>query len=73
MLQQLMTQWHHDFKRANGYSELEISQKRSAIEHTLRPDSLENHLTRLHDIGFTHVTPCFQNLNFGAMLAIKAA
>ncbi|MDG4869597.1 carboxy-S-adenosyl-L-methionine synthase CmoA, partial [Guyparkeria sp. 1SP6A2] len=35
---ELLIDLHHDFKRANGYSELEISQKRSAIENVMRPD-----------------------------------
>ena len=37
---------HHDFKRANGYSELEISQKRAAIENVMKVDTLEAHEQR---------------------------
>ena len=40
---ELLTHLHHDFKRRNGYSELEIAQKRQAIEDVLIPDSLEPH------------------------------
>jgi hypothetical protein len=32
---------HHDFKRANGYSELEISQKRSMLENVMLTDSVK--------------------------------
>ena len=39
--QALLTDLHVAFKRANGYSELEIAQKRSAIENVMKPDSLE--------------------------------
>lgn len=49
---ELLIDLHHDFKRANGYSELEISQKRSAIEHVMRPDSIPMHKQRFSEIGF---------------------
>ncbi len=62
---------HHDFKRANGYSELEISQKRSAIENVMRPDTLSEHQQRLTDIGFTHTQVWYQCFNFCSMIAIK--
>lgn len=68
---ELLIDLHHDFKRANGYSELEISQKRSAIEHVMRPDSIPAHRERLSDIGFRSVEVWFQCFNFGSMFAIK--
>ena len=43
----LLTDLHIAFKRANGYSELEIAQKRSAIENVMKPDSLDEHRERL--------------------------
>ncbi|WP_207062556.1 carboxy-S-adenosyl-L-methionine synthase CmoA [Motiliproteus sp. SC1-56] len=63
--------WHHDFKRANGYSDLEISQKRSALEKVMRPDSQERHAERLHAAGFSQVLPWFQCFNFASMVAFK--
>ncbi|ODC02462.1 carboxy-S-adenosyl-L-methionine synthase CmoA [Terasakiispira papahanaumokuakeensis] len=69
--QQWLYELHHDFKRANGYSDMEISQKRSAIEDVLRTDTADDHLKRLTDIGFIPVTQWFQYLNFAAFLAIK--
>lgn len=62
---------HEAFKMANGYSELEISQKRSALENTLIPETIETHHQRLKDIGFSEVITWFQCLNFASMLAIK--
>jgi tRNA (cmo5U34)-methyltransferase len=67
----LLIDLHHDFKRANGYSELEISQKRSAIENVLIPDSIAMHKERLEKIGFSNVEVWFQCFNFGSMFAIK--
>ena len=55
---------HLDFKRANGYSELEISGKRQAIENVLIPETANNHLNRLTRVGFTEVTEFFHCLNF---------
>src|SRR5690606_12309478 len=40
------------FKRANGYSSLEISQKRTAIENVLVPDTVAAHQDRLAAAGF---------------------
>ncbi len=68
---ELLIDLHHDFKRANGYSELEISQKRSAIENVMRPDSIALHKERLGEIGFSSVDVWFQCFNFGSMFAIK--
>ncbi|WED22760.1 carboxy-S-adenosyl-L-methionine synthase CmoA [Vibrio sp. JC009] len=68
---ELLIDLHHDFKRANGYSELEISQKRSAIENVLIPDSIPAHKKRLEGIGFSTVEVWFQCFNFGSMYAIK--
>ncbi|MEI8632861.1 carboxy-S-adenosyl-L-methionine synthase CmoA [Vibrio sp. PP-XX7] len=67
----LLIDLHHDFKRANGYSELEISQKRSAIENVLQPDTIETHKQRFRDLGFSSFEVWFQCFNFGSMFAIK--
>lgn len=69
--QDLLFNMHLDFKRANGYSELEISQKRSALENVMRPDSVDFHKTRLKSIGFSSAEVWYQCFNFGSMLAIK--
>lgn len=70
-IQDLITDYHLDFKRANGYSELEISQKRAALEDVLVSDTVEVHLERLKRAGFSKVCHWFNSLNFAAILAIK--
>lgn len=70
--QATQTRLHHEFKRANGYSDLEISQKRSAIEQVLIPETLEAHKQRLKAAGFERVLVWYQCFNFVSMLAIKA-
>jgi tRNA (cmo5U34)-methyltransferase len=67
----LMIELHHNFKRANGYSDLEIAQKRSAIENVLIPETLAVHRQRLKDAGFTSVDVWFQCFNFASIIAIK--
>ena len=67
--QQLMTELHHAFKRANGYSDLEISQKRSALEKVLIPESLAEHRARLQAAGFRRVDLWYRCLNFVSLLA----
>lgn len=68
---ELLFDMHHDFKRANGYSELEISQKRSMLENVMRTDTVETHKARLHQAGFIHSELWFQCFNFGSLIAIK--
>lgn len=62
---------HHCFKGANGYSHLEISQKRSALEKVLIPESFETHRKRLLEAGFKQVYLWFQCFNFCSMVALK--
>ena len=66
-----LIEWHHNFKRANGYSDLEISQKRAAIENVMIPDTLEQHQQRLQQAGFEVSYQWFQSFNFASMVAIK--
>ena len=69
--QQFEEAMHLGFKKANGYSELEISQKRTALEKVLIPDTLETHIGRLQQAGFRQAYPWFQCFNFAALCAIK--
>jgi tRNA (cmo5U34)-methyltransferase len=62
---------HHAFKRANGYSDLEISQKRTALERVMIPESLNCHKQRLQQAGFPMSEVWFQCFNFASMAAIK--
>lgn len=69
---ELLFNMHHDFKRANGYSELEISQKRSMLENVMLTDSVETHKKRLQLAGFDHAELWFQCFNFGSLVALKS-
>ncbi len=69
--QELLTDLHHLFKGLQGYSSLEIAQKRSALECVLFPESIQTHTKRLKTAGFKQVTCWFQCFNFISLLAIK--
>jgi tRNA (cmo5U34)-methyltransferase len=69
--QQLMTEWHHDFKRAQGYSDLEIAQKRASLERVMLPDTETIHRERLGHAGFVRFSQWFRCLNFSAFVAFK--
>jgi len=67
----LMSDLHLDFKRAHGYSELEIAQKRSSLEETLIPETAAVHLDRLKSCGFSNASVWFQCFNFASIIAIR--
>lgn len=62
---------HHAFKFNNGYSQLEISQKRTALENVLVPETLDAHRTRLLDAGFSRVSVWFHCFNFMSLVAFR--
>lgn len=70
MEQEWQSTLHHDFKRAHGYSDLEISQKRSALEQVLVPETLNDHRQRLEVAGFARVLVWYQCFNFVSLVAI---
>ena len=69
--QQLVDQLYFEFKKRSGYSELEISQKRQALENVMQVESIEQHKDRLFTAGFSKVIVLMQALNFVTLLAIK--
>ena len=69
--QQFFDDTHLDFKRTNGYSELEISRKRAALEDFLVTETLDEHISRLRQCSFKKVYPWFSCLNFVGLIAIK--
>lgn len=60
-----------DFKRAQGYSEIEITKKREALENVLVPFSINENISLLRKAGFKKVEPFFQWFNFSSFAAIK--
>jgi tRNA (cmo5U34)-methyltransferase len=63
--------WHHDFKRAQGYSELEISRKRDSLEDVLKPETAADHIVRLRQAGFSETYQWYQGFSFASFVAIR--
>lgn len=70
--EQLAADLHADFKRNQGYSDLEIAAKRTAIEDVLIPETLDAQKSRLLEVGFQPVLVWYRQLNFASLLAVKA-
>ncbi|KAA3639934.1 MAG: carboxy-S-adenosyl-L-methionine synthase CmoA [Proteobacteria bacterium] len=68
---QNMIDYYHGFKKINGYSDLEIAQKRQALEDSLKPDDLKQWLSRLEQAGFHTIEVWFQAFNFVSIVALK--
>lgn len=61
---------HIAYKRANGYSAIEVSQKRAALENVLIPDRIEEHEARFRAAGFGRVHVWFRCLNWVSFVAM---
>lgn len=70
-IEKLLVELHHDFKRRNAYSDLEISRKRTALENVLIPETVDTHLERLRQAGFRHAGPWLRYYNFVSILAAR--
>ena len=62
---------YYNFKKTQGYSEFEISQKREALENVLIPYSYEENKKMILDAGFTNFDCLFKWINFATFVAIK--
>ncbi len=71
-LEKLHTDMYYNFKGLNGYSELEISQKRTALENVLIPDTISEHQQRMKTAGFSTSTVWFQCFNFVSIIALRS-
>lgn len=63
--------YYYDFKRKMNYSDMEIAQKREALENVLIPYSLRENTSLLSDSGFSTVETFFRWFNFSGIVALK--
>jgi len=63
--------YYYDFKQRNGYSELEIAQKREALENVLIPYRLEENYELFLSSGFSFCDVFFKWYNFCGIIAVK--
>lgn len=67
----LLTTLYYDFKKRQGYSELEIAQKREALERVLVPHTPETQIELLKQAGFIKTSMIFRWYNFACFIGIK--
>lgn len=63
--------YYYDMKRRHSYSEMEISQKREALENVLIPYKLSENNLMLREAGFAHCEVFFKWYNFTGIIAVK--
>lgn len=71
LLNRKFIECHHQFKKEQGYSEMEIAKKREALENVLIPFSIEENQQMLEKAGFTNIETFFQWFNFVSFVAIN--
>ncbi len=67
----VMNKLHHHMKELNGYEQLEIANKRDALEKVLIPETLEEHQRRISNAGFLQSFVWLKCFNFSSLIAIK--
>lgn len=71
LINRLFIEHYYDYKRRKGYSDLEIAQKREALENVLIPYHDEENRNLLLEVGFRHVEEFFRYYNFCGLVALK--
>lgn len=70
-MEKLLVDLHHEHKRRNDYSSLEIARKRAALENVLVPETVASHRQRLERAGFRHAAVWLRYFNFVSIIAIR--
>jgi len=70
-LNRLFIDHYYAMKKRKGYSEIEIAQKREALENVLVPYQLDENLRLLRRTGFRHLDVFFKWYNFCGIIAVK--
>lgn len=70
-MRSIFEQRYYNFKKDNGYSQLEISAKRDALENVLIPISFEEEFLMLKKTGFFSVSPFWSWFNFSSFVCVK--
>jgi tRNA (cmo5U34)-methyltransferase len=65
------TEFHHQFKKNQGYSKLEIARKREALENVLTPKTVDENIDLLLNAGFASAEMFFKWNNFAGFVALK--
>jgi len=71
LLNRQFIKYYYELKRRRGYSEVEIAQKREALENVLVPYRHEENVEMLERVGFSQVEEFFRWYNFCGVVAVK--
>jgi len=71
LLNRMYIDLYYDFKRRNGYSDLEIAEKRERLENVLIPYRIEDDLQLLKRNGFAVNDVVFRWYNWAGFLGVK--
>jgi len=71
LFNRLFIRYYYDFKKKNGYSDLEIAQKRESLENVLIPYKLLENRELFLKQGFRYCDVFFKWYNFCGMVAVK--
>lgn len=67
----LFIEHYYQFKKSNGYDEIEIAKKRESLENVLVPYQLSENEELLKSCGFRFTEVFFKWYNFTGLIAIK--
>jgi tRNA (cmo5U34)-methyltransferase len=70
-LAELQQEFYYRLKEKNGYSKIEISRKREALENVLIPETVDTHISRLKKAGFSGIEIWFKWFHFAAFICRK--
>jgi tRNA (cmo5U34)-methyltransferase len=70
-IQETITDLYYDFKKRNGYNEMEIAQKREALENVLIPISPDDQIEMFNQAGFEKSEMIFRWYNFASYIGVK--
>lgn len=71
LFNRLFIKYYYDMKKRHDYSEMEISQKREALENVLIPYKLNENIEMLQNHGFRYIDTFFKWYNFSGLIAVK--
>lgn len=71
LINRLFIKFYYDFKKRSGYNELEIRQKREALENVLIPYHYDENRQLLLSNGFRSCECFFRWYNFCGIIAVK--
>lgn len=71
MFNRAFIKFYYNMKKRDGYSEMEIAQKREALENVLIPYRLEENIGLLKNNNFSYIDVFYKWYNFCGIIAVK--